>query len=64
MENKTAIEWLEQNLTDTVLMSRSQLAFIIATSKEMERKQKDVDYQNGYLDCYAKLMSERLTRDI
>jgi hypothetical protein len=33
-------------------------------AKEMEKQQKEVDYQSGYLDCYTKLMSENLTRKI
>ncbi len=37
---------------------------LILKAKEMEKQQKEVDYQSGYLDCYTKIMSERLTRDI
>lgn len=66
MENKTAIEWLKNELNEKcdIIGNESYITYIFEQAKEMERKQKDVDYQNGYLDCYAKLMSERLTRDI
>ena len=31
---------------------------------EMEKQEKEVAYQSGYLDCYTKLMNENLTRKI
>ncbi len=37
---------------------------VIHKAKEMEIQQKEADYRSGYLDCYTKLMSERLTRDV
>ena len=63
---ETAVEWLQsqfENTDDTELVSMNiEVWFKIA--KEMEKQQKEVDYQSGYLDCYTKIMSENLTRDI
>ena len=63
---ETAVEWLQsqfENTDDTELVSMNiEVWFKIA--KEMEKQQKEVDYQSGYLDCYTKLMSENLTRKI
>ena len=58
---KTAVEWLEKICNDRgyILMSE-----YFEQAKEMETQQKEVDYQSGYLDCFTKLMSERLTRDV
>jgi hypothetical protein len=74
---KTAVEWLIEQLTEvdyncvnkTFLQSDNSLAGhkmreLFKQAKEMETQQKEVDYQSGYLDCFTKLMSERLTRDI
>ena len=58
---KTAIEWLYNKMYEhngRITIEEFNQA------KEMEKQQKEVDYQSGYLDCYTKLMSERLTRDI
>ncbi len=59
---KTAVEWLYEELwkqTDFSLPNN-----LLEQAKEMEKQQKEVDYQSGYLDCYSKLMSENLTRKI
>jgi len=59
---KTAVEWLYEELwkqTDFSLPNN-----LLEQAKEMEKQQKEVDYQSGYLDCYTKLMSENLTRKI
>jgi hypothetical protein len=74
---KTTVEWLVYQLTEvdyncinkTFLQSNNSLAGhkmreLFNQAKEMEIQQKEVDYQSGYLDCYAKLMSENLTRKI
>ena len=65
MEEKTAVEWLFSRIVEEweVDCEERDIA-ILEQAKEIEKQQKDIDYQNGYLDCYAKLMSERLTRDI
>jgi hypothetical protein len=59
---KTAVEWLYEELwkqTDFSLPNN-----LLEQAKEMEKQQKEVAYQSGYLDCYTKLMSENLTRKI
>jgi hypothetical protein len=63
MEGKTAVEWLVSEIP-SIDWENSYWRNRIEVAKDMEKQQKDIDYQNGYLDCYAKLMSERLTRDI
>ncbi len=58
---KTAIEWLYNKMYEhngRITIEEFNQA------KEMEKQQKEVDYQSGYLDCYSKLMSENLTRKI
>ena len=60
---QTAVEWLVETFKLTnVDLSHHKL--LIEQAKEMEKQQKEVDYQSGYLDCYTKIMSENLTRDI
>ena len=63
---QTTIEWLKNELNERcdIIGNENSITDIFEQAKEMEKQQKDVDYQNGYLDCYSKLMSERLTRDI
>ena len=62
---QTAIEWLEQILKQNCGAEFTELnTQIFDKAKEIERQQKEVDYQSGYLDCYTKLMSERLTREV
>jgi len=59
---KTAVEWLYEELwkqTDFSLPNN-----LLEQAKEMEKQQKEVAYQSGYLDCYTKLMNENLTRKI
>jgi hypothetical protein len=47
----TSVEWLMNKY-------RTQNGVITAAdyhkAKEIEKKQKKVDYQSGYLDCYTK----------
>jgi hypothetical protein len=65
MENNksvTAIEWLVEEAN--LLENNGWIITLINQAKEMEKQQKEVDYQSGYLDCYTKLMSENLTRKI
>lgn len=63
---KTAVEWLVEQMIKCELLPKSIHPdnVLFHKAKEMEKQQKEVDYQSGYLDCYAKIMSERLTRDI
>ena len=61
----TAIEWLHKKLAQSSqeeLVGNINLWF--KQAKEMEKQQKEVDYQSGFLDCYTKIMNERLTRDV
>ena len=73
----TAIEWLFEQLTEvdykcinkTFLQNNNSLAGcklreLFEQAKEMEKQQKEVDYQSGFLDCYTKIMNERLTREV
>jgi hypothetical protein len=65
MENNksaTAIEWLVEEAN--LLENNGWIITLINQAKEMEKQQKEVDYQSGYLDCYTKLMNENLTRKI
>lgn len=59
---KTPVEWLVEEAN--LLENNGWIITLINQAKEMEKQQKEVDYQSGYLDCYAKLMSENLTRKI
>lgn len=59
---QTAVEWLYEKVWKDLNFSIS--SSILDLAKEMEKQQKDADYQSGYLDCYTKLMSENLTRKI
>jgi hypothetical protein len=49
-------------MTFTEFMDKLDVYY--SKAKEMEKQQKEVAYQSGYLDCYTKLMSENLTRKI
>jgi hypothetical protein len=59
---KTPVEWLVEEAN--LLENNGWIITLINQAKEMEKQQKEVDYQSGYLDCYTKLMSENLTRKI
>jgi hypothetical protein len=71
---KTAVDYLKNNIEqDSIALYDGFITFTefmenldryYSKAKEMEKQQKEVDYQSGYLDCYTKLMSENLTRDI
>jgi len=64
---KTAVEQFYNAIVNQIQLSDEHLEMITSyfkQCKEMETQQKEVDYQSGYLDCFTKLMSERLTRDI
>ena len=76
---QTAIDWLVEQLTKVerknwinnkiLSIGKNTLAKvtfdeIVQQAKEMEKQQKEVDYQSGFLDCYTKIMNERLTRDV
>ena len=60
---QTAVEWLEcQYIKHSGNLL--EMGNVFDEAKEMEKQQKEVDYQSGYLDCYTKLMNENLTRKI
>jgi hypothetical protein len=68
METKkqTAVEWLISNLypTISIRLSDTYIKELTEKAKAMENMQKEIDYQSGYLDCFTKLMNERLTRNV
>jgi predicted nucleic acid-binding protein len=64
-----AIDWLVEQIsykttTGEVITYHKDITDLLQQAKEMEKQQKEVDYQSGFLDCYTKIMSERLTRDV
>jgi predicted nucleic acid-binding protein len=64
-----AIDWLVEQISYTtttgeVITYHKDISDLLQQAKEMEKQQKEVDYQSGFLDCYTKIMSERLTRDV
>ena len=71
---KTAVDYLKNNIEqDSIALYDGFITFTefmenldryYSKAKEMEKQEKEVAYQSGYLDCYTKLMSENLTRDI
>lgn len=66
---QTAIDWLVEQIsykttTGEVISYHKDITDLIQQAKEMEKQQKEVDYQSGFLDCYTKIMNERLTRDV
>jgi predicted nucleic acid-binding protein len=66
---QTAIDWLVEQIsykttTGEVISYHKDISDLIQQAKEMEKQQKEVDYQSGFLDCYTKIMNERLTRDV
>ena len=66
---QTAIDWLVEQISYTttigeVISYHKDITDLIQQAKEMEKQQKEVDYQSGFLDCYTKIMNERLTRDV
>jgi predicted nucleic acid-binding protein len=66
---QTAIDWLVEQIsykttTGEVISYHKDITDLIHQAKEMEKQQKEVDYQSGFLDCYTKIMNERLTRDV
>ncbi len=66
---QTAIDWLVEQISYTtttgeVISYHKNITDLIQQAKEMEKQQKEVDYQSGFLDCYTKIMNERLTRDV
>ena len=71
---KTSVDYLKNNIEqDSIALYDGFITFTefmenldryYSKAKEMEKQQKEVDYQSGYLDCYTKIMSERLTRDV
>lgn len=66
---QTAIDWLVEQISYTtttgeVITYHKDISDLIQQAKEMEKQQKEVDYQSGFLDCYTKIMNERLTRDV
>jgi len=66
---QTAIDWLVEQISYTtttgeVITYHKDISDLLQQAKEMEKQQKEVDYQSGFLDCYVKIMSERLTRDV
>ena len=62
----TAVDWVHDEIEKIWKKDPNfdEIRKIIDQAKEMEKQQKEVDYQSGYLDCYTKLTSEKLTRDI
>ena len=66
---QTVIDWLVEQISYTtttgeVISYHKNITDLIQQVKEMEKQQKEVDYQSGFLDCYTKIMNERLTRDV
>jgi hypothetical protein len=71
---KTALDYLKNNIEqDSIALYDGFITFTefmenldryYSKAKEEEKQQKEADYRSGYLDCYTKLMSERLTRDV
>ena len=66
---QTTIEWLVEQISYTtttgeVITYHKDISDLLQQAKEMEKQQKEVDYQSGFLDCYTKIMNERLTRDV
>ena len=66
---QTAIDWLVEQISykttrGEVISYHKDITDLIQQAKEMEKQQKEVDYQSGFLDCYTKIMNERLTRDV
>jgi len=71
---QTAVRFLKKHIeADAIALYNGFMTFTefmdkldvyYSKAKEMEKQQKEVDYQSGYLDCYTKLMSENLTRKI
>lgn len=66
---QTTIDWLVEQISYTtttgeVITYHKDISDLLQQAKEMEKQQKEVDYQSGFLDCYTKIMSERLTRDV
>ena len=66
---QTVIDWLVEQISYTttigeVISYHKDITDLIQQAKEMEKQQKEVDYQSGFLDCYTKIMNERLTRDV
>ncbi len=66
---QTAIDWLVEQIsyattTGEVISYHKDITDLIQQAKEMGKQQKEVDYQSGFLDCYTKIMNERLTRDV
>jgi predicted nucleic acid-binding protein len=64
-----AIDWLVEQIsykttTGEVITYHKDITDLLQQAKEMEKQQKEVDYQSGFLDCYTKIMNERLTRDV
>ena len=59
---KTPVEWLVEEAN--LLENNGWIITLINQAKEMEKQEKEVAYQSGYLDCYTKLMNENLTRKI
>ena len=66
---QTVIDWLVEQISykttrGEVISYHKDITDLIQQAKEMEKQQKEVDYQSGFLDCYTKIMNERLTRDV
>ena len=66
---QTTIDWLVEQIsykttTGEVITYHKDITDLLQQAKEMEKQQKEVDYQSGFLDCYTKIMSERLTRNV
>jgi hypothetical protein len=60
----TAVEWLVYELVfEENDNSSKHNKEVIKKAKEIEKQQKETDYRSGYLDCYTKLMSQKLTRN-
>ena len=66
---QTAIDWLIEQIsykttTGEVISYHKDITDLVQQAKEIEKQQKEVDYQSGFLDCYRKIMNERLTREV
>jgi hypothetical protein len=63
---QTVVEWLMEQLhpTISIRLSNAYIKELTEQAIEMQNGQKEIDYQSGYLDCYVKLMNERLTRNV
>lgn len=61
----TAVEWLYEQIDNKDMGEIPMWVYDFCNQAlEMEKEQKELDYQSGFLDCYTKLNSEKLTRKI